>query len=95
LLAAQAAELALAAAQVTVLADLVLLEPALAKDKWRQEEAPAEQRRVDNARFMVPEMPPHPVDAAILCIWADWALRAAPLNAILAKIECNDIAHEA
>ena len=44
---------------------------------------------------MVPVMPPDPVDVAILCILADWALRAAPLNAILAKIECNDIAHEA
>jgi hypothetical protein len=38
LLAARAAESALATAQVAVLADLRLPKPVLAKDKWRQEE---------------------------------------------------------
>jgi hypothetical protein len=42
--AARAAELALATAQVTVLADSSLPEPALAKDKWRQEETAKKQR---------------------------------------------------
>jgi hypothetical protein len=41
---AQAAESALATAQVTVLADLSLLKPVLTKDKRRQEDATAEQR---------------------------------------------------
>jgi hypothetical protein len=44
---------------------------------------------------MVPRMLPDPVDVAIRRIQADCTLRAAPLDAILAKIECNDIAHEA
>jgi hypothetical protein len=93
--AAQATESALGTAQVTVLADLVLPEPALAKDKRRQEVTAAEQCQADDKRFMVPVMPPNPVDATILCIWADYALRAAPLDAILAKIEREDIMHEA
>jgi hypothetical protein len=42
--AVQAAESALAAAQVAVLADLALPKPALAKEKWCQEDAAAEQR---------------------------------------------------
>jgi hypothetical protein len=40
-------------------------------------------------------MPPNPVAATIWRIQADCALCAAPLNAILAKIERNDIAHKA
>jgi hypothetical protein len=51
LLAARAAESALATAQVAVSADSAdsaLPEPALAKDKRCQEEAAAEQRRADN-----------------------------------------------
>jgi hypothetical protein len=41
---------------------------------------------------MVPVMPPGPVDPAIWRIWVECALRAAPLDTILAKIECKDIA---
>jgi hypothetical protein len=95
LLAAQAAELALATARVVVLVDLASPKPALAKDKQRQEEAAAEQCQADNEHFMAPVMPPDPVDAAIQRIWADCALRAAPLDAILAKIERDNIAHKA
>ncbi len=40
--AAQAAGSALAMAQVMVLVDLALTKPALAKDKWHQEEAVAD-----------------------------------------------------
>jgi hypothetical protein len=95
LLAEQATEPELAAAQVAVLVDLALPKPALAEDKQHQEKAATEQCWADNDRFMVPIMLLDPVDVAIWRIQADCALRAAPLDAILAKIECNDIAHEA
>ncbi len=84
-----------------VLADLVELtylalpKLALAKDKRCQEEAAAEQRLADNERFMAPVRLPDPVDTAIRRIWANCALRTAPLDAILAEIECDNIAHEA
>ncbi len=101
LLEARAAELGLAAAQVTVSADLAdltdsaLPKLALAKNKRRQEEAAAEQCRADNKRFMALVMLPELVDVAIRRIWANCTLRAAPLDTILAKIACNNIAHEA
>jgi hypothetical protein len=44
---------------------------------------------------MVPVLPPNLGNAAIQCIWVECSLLAAPLNAILAKIECNDIMHKA
>jgi hypothetical protein len=44
---------------------------------------------------MAPVLPPDPVIAAIRRIRVECALLAAPLNAILAKIERNNIAHEA
>jgi hypothetical protein len=95
LLAVQATESALAAARVGVLAVLALPNPALVKDKQRQEEAAAEQCRADDECFMAPVMPPDPVNAANWRIWAYCALRAVPLDAILAKIERKNIAHKA
>ncbi len=95
MLAVQAAESVLAAARAIVSADWLLPKPALAKDKQRQEEAAAEQRWADNKCFMAPVLPPNPVDAAIRHIRADCTLRAAPLDANLAKIECDNIAHKA
>jgi hypothetical protein len=95
LLAARAAELALATARVAVSADSLLPEPALAKDKRCQEETAKKQRRVDDKRVMVPVLPPNPANVAIRRIWVECALLAAPLNAILAEIERDDIAHEA
>jgi hypothetical protein len=44
---------------------------------------------------MVPVLPPNPGNATIRRIWVECALLAAPLNAILAEIECNDIVHKA
>jgi hypothetical protein len=44
---------------------------------------------------MAPVLPPNPVNVAIQRIRVEWALLAAPLDAILAKIERNDIVHEA
>jgi hypothetical protein len=44
---------------------------------------------------MAPVLPPDPVIVAIWCIWVECALLTAPLDAILAEIECNDIAHKA
>ncbi len=93
--AAQAAELTLAMAQVAVSADLSLPKPALAKDKQRQEETAKKQRRADEERIMVPVLPPNPGNAKIRRIWVECALLAAPLNAILDKIERNDIVHKA
>ncbi len=84
-----------------VLADLVELtylalpKLALVKDKQCQEEAAAEQRLADNEHFMVPVRLPNPVDMAIRCIWENCALCTAPLDAILAEIECDNIAHKA
>jgi hypothetical protein len=77
------------------MADLALPELAVAKDKRRQEEAAAEQCRADDERFMMPIMPPDPIDRAIWRIQADCALCSAPLDAILAKIKCDDIVHKA
>jgi hypothetical protein len=95
LLAEQAAGPELAMAEVVVLADLALPKQALAKDIWRQEEAATELCREDNECFMVPIILPNPVDVAIRRIRAACSLRAALLDALLAKIECKDIAHEA
>ncbi len=75
--------------QVTVSGDLALPKPALAKDKRCQEEAAAEKCQADDKCFMMPIIPHDPVDAAIRRIWADCTLRAAPLDAILAKIDSN------
>jgi hypothetical protein len=79
--------------QVAVLVDSSLPKLALAKDKRRQEDATTEQRRADNEHLNAPVIPPNPIDAAIGRIQADCALCAAPLNAILAEIERNEIAH--
>ncbi len=95
LLAAQAAEMELATARVAVLADSLLPKPALAKDKWRQEETAKKQRRSDDELVMVRVLPPNSVNTAIWRIWVECALLAAPLDAILAKSECDDITHEA
>ncbi len=56
---------------------------------------PPKQRRSDNECVMVPVLLPNPVNAEIRCIRVECSLLTAPLDAILAKIECNDIAHEA
>ncbi len=85
----------LAAEQTAVSADSALPEPALAEDKQHQEETAKKQRRSDNEHVMAPVLPPDTVIAAIWCIWVECTLLAAPLEAILVKIECNDIAHEA
>jgi hypothetical protein len=58
LLAVRAAELVLAMARVAVLADLSLPEPALAEDKWRQEESAKKQHHADEERVMAPVLPP-------------------------------------
>jgi hypothetical protein len=92
---AQAAELALATAQVAVSANLSLPEPALADDKWRQEATAKKQRCADDECIMVPVLLPDPGNAAIRRIRVECALLAAPLDAILAKIERDDIVHEA
>ncbi len=81
--------------QTTVSADLALPEPALAEDKRREEETAKKQRRSDDKRVMAPVLPPDPVNAVIRRIWVECALLAAPLNAILAKIERNNIPHKA
>ncbi len=77
--AAQAAESVLAMVQVTVSADSSLPEPALAKDKWRQEETAKKQCRADDELVMAPVLPPDPGNAAIRCIWVECALLAASL----------------
>jgi hypothetical protein len=89
------ATLALAAMQTVVLADLALPKPALAEDKQRQEETAKKQCHADNEHVMAPVLPPNPSNAAIRRIWVECALLVAPLNAILAKIECNNMVHEA
>ncbi len=85
----------LATEQNAVLVDLALPKPALAEDKHRQEETAKKQRRSDDKRIMVPVLPPNPVNAAIRRIRVECTLLAAPLDAILAEIEHDDIAHEA
>jgi hypothetical protein len=87
--------LALAVEQTTVSADLALPKPALAKDKRRQEETAKKQCHADNKCIMAPVLPPNPGNVAILRIRVECALLAAPLDAILAKIECNNITHKA
>ncbi len=89
------AKLALVVEQTAVSADLVLPKPALAEDKQRQEETAKKQRCSDNERVMAPVLPPDPINAAIWRIWVECALLAAPLDAILAEIKRNDIAHKA
>jgi hypothetical protein len=89
------AKSALAAERTAVLADLALPEPALAEDKQRQEETAKKQRRSDDAHVMAPVLPPNPVNAAIRRIRVECAHLAAPLDAILAKIERDDIANKA
>ncbi len=86
---------ALAAEQTSVSADLALPKPALAEDKRRQEETAEKQRHSDDELIMAPVLPPDPVIAAIRRIRAECALLAAPLNAILAESERNDITHKA
>ncbi len=81
--------------QTAVLADSALPRPALTKDKRHQEEAAKKQRCADNKCIMALVLPPNPVNVAIRCIWVECALLAAPLDAILAKIECNNIVHKA
>jgi hypothetical protein len=44
---------------------------------------------------MAPVLPPDPGNVAIRCIRVECALLAAPLDAILAEIECDNIMHEA
>jgi hypothetical protein len=95
MLAAGAAELALAMAQVMVLADLSLPELVLAKDERRQEETAKKQRRADDERVMALVLLPNPGNAAIWRIRVECALLAAPLDAILAENERNDITHKA
>ncbi len=75
--------------QTAVLADSALPELALAEDKWRQEKTAKKQHRSDNERVMAPLPPPDIVNAAIRRIWVECALLAAPLDAILAEIECE------
>ncbi len=70
-------------------------EKALAKDKRRQEETAEKKRCADDEHVMAPVLPPDPGNAAIRRIWVECALLAAPLVAIQAKIERNNIAHEA
>jgi hypothetical protein len=93
--AARAAESALATARVTVLADSLFPEPALAEDKRRHEETTKTQRHADDKCVMVPVLPPDPGNAAIRRIQVECALLAALLNAILAEIKRDDITHKA
>jgi hypothetical protein len=86
---------ALAVEQTMVLADLALPKPVLVEDKRRQEETTKKLCRSDDERVMAPVLPPDPVNAAIRRIWVECALLAAPLDAILAEIEGNNIAHKA
>jgi hypothetical protein len=92
---AASAKLALAAERTVVSADLALPWPALAKNKQRQQETSKKQCRVDDERIMVPVLPPNPINVAIWHIWVECALLAAPLDAILAEIEGNNMAHKA
>ncbi len=78
--------MALAMAQVAVSVDLSLPEPALAKDKQRQEETAKKQHRADDKHVMAPVLPPDPGNAAIRRIQVEWALLAAPLNAIMEQL---------
>ncbi len=86
---------ALAAVQTMVSPESALPKPALVEDKRRQEETTKKQRRSEDECVMAPVLPPDPVNAAIRRIWVECALLAAPLDAILAEIERDDIAHKA
>ncbi len=92
---AASVNLALAMVRTAVSAELALPKPALAEDKRRQEETTKKQRRSEDKRIMVPVLLPHPINAAIWRIWVECALLAAPLDAILAEIEGDNIAYEA
>ncbi len=70
-------------------------EKALAEDERRQEETAEKQCRADDEHVMVPVLPPDPGNVAIRRIRVECALLAAPLDAILAKIERDNITHEA
>ncbi len=70
-------------------------KPVSAEDKRHQEETAKKTRRADDKCVMALVLPPNPVNAAIRHIWVECALLAAPLDAILAKIERNDIVHKA
>ena len=87
------AKSALAVEQTAILADLALPKLALAKDKRRQEETAKKQYHADDKRVMAPVLLPYPVNPTIRCIQVECALLAASLDAILAKIERNNIAH--
>jgi hypothetical protein len=76
-------EVAICACELTA---ATLAATALAKDKRHREEAAAEQRWVEEEHLMAPVEPPKHLDVAIRCILAKCALRAAPLNIILAEI---------
>ncbi len=89
------AALAKFAEPTRVSADLALSKPDLVEDKWRQEETAKKQHHSDNECVMPPVLPPNPVNAAIRHIRVECALLAAPLDAILAEIEHDDIAHKA
>ncbi len=65
------------------------------EDKQHQEETAKKQRRSDFEHKMAPVLPPNPVNAAIRGIQVECTLLAAPLDAILAEFECDNIAHEA
>ncbi len=70
-------------------------EKALAEDKRRQEETAKKQRHAEDEHIMAPVLLPDPVNAAIRHIRVECALLAAPLDAILVEIECDNITHEA
>jgi hypothetical protein len=79
----------------TVLAYLALPKPALAEDKQHQEETTKKKHFADDKCVMAPVLLPDPANVAIRCIWVECALLAAPLDAIWAMIERDDIAQEA
>ncbi len=86
---------ALAVEQTAVSADLALPEPALVEDTRRQEETTKKQRRPDDKCVMAQVLPPNPINVAIRRICVECTLLAAPLDTILAKIECDSIANKA
>jgi hypothetical protein len=67
----------------------------LAEDKLCHVEAAAQQRREEDKSITALVMLPDPIDTVIRNIWEEWALCAAPLDAILDKIACNNITHDA
>jgi hypothetical protein len=95
LTAAEVAELDAAILDKRRRHETAVREKALAKDMRRQEETTKKQRCADDEHLMAPVLPPDPSNAAIRRIWVECALLAAPLDAILAEIKRNNIAHEA